>query len=112
MHWLKHAFAVETSPAEPTAAERDVMDRLCREIVRRQLTTPALAFLEMSRPLGYLGAQALHYFAPVISALATTADHQHLATLLERRDALDRICRRLEELSASTGDSARTTDAP
>jgi hypothetical protein len=94
--WLEHAFAVNNTPAEPTPVQLAVVDKLCQEVVRRRLTPAALAFLEMSRPLNFLGAQSLHFFAPLISAIAQGNDHIHLAAFLERRDAVSRICGRIE----------------
>lgn len=61
MSWLKHAFAVDPpGPAEPTPAQRAAVDRVCFEITKRHLSTPALLFLETFRPLNYLGSQVLH----------------------------------------------------
>ena len=99
MQWLKHAFAVEPpGPAEPTEEQRAVVDRVCAEIVRRRLTTASLVFLEMSRPLNFLGSQALHFFAPFVSVLTNAQGHKHFATFLERRGSIDYICRQIEEL--------------
>ena len=45
MNWIRHAFALDPpGPAEPTEAERPIVDRLCREVVRRRLTVPATRF--------------------------------------------------------------------
>ena len=53
---LKHAFAVEPpGPAQPTDRQREVVEKLCTGIVGRRLTVPTLAFLEMVRPLNYVG---------------------------------------------------------
>lgn len=111
MEWLKHAFAVDTDDdAEPTAEQRAVVEKLCRRIVRRHLTTPALAFLEMVRPLNYLGAQTLYFFAPLISAATASTGHQHLAAFLERRGSIDVICRRIEELEAEAETRSRAEE--
>lgn len=99
MRWLKHAFAVDPpGPAEPNDKQRVAVERVCHEIVRRHLTTPALMFLEMSRPLNYVGAQALHFFSPFISAVTDAEGHKHFASFLEQRGAIEYICRRIEEL--------------
>jgi hypothetical protein len=102
MHWLKHAFAVETGPAEPTPEQEAVVEKLCREIVRRRLVSPALVFLEMSRPLNFLGAQALHFLAPLISAVTDDAGHRHFAAFLERRGAIDLLCERIQALEQAS----------
>lgn len=99
--WLRHAFSVEKDDAgEPTEAQAAVVERVCREVVRRRLTTPALAFLEMSRPLNYVGAQVFHFFDPVISALADADGARQFATFLERRRSIEYLCRRIEALEA------------
>lgn len=98
---LKHAFAVESSdPIEPTDEQTPVVERLCREIVRRRMTVPALMFLEMSRPLGYLASQAIHFFTPLIAAVTDAQGHKHLAAFLERRQSVEYLCRRIEQLEA------------
>ena len=98
---LKHAFAVESDAAvEPTESQRLLVDRLCREIVRRQMTTPALLVLESSRPLGFLAAQTIHFFTPLISAVTDADGHKQLAGFLEQRQSIEYLCRRLEELEA------------
>lgn len=104
--WLRHAFAVDEGPFEPTPRQAAVADRLCREIVRRRLTTPALAFLEMSRPMNYMGAQAVHFFTPLIKALTDT-DARHFAEFLEHRASIEYLCRRLEELEAQASGPER-----
>ena len=97
--WLKHAFAIETEgPLEPTAAQRAIVDRLCREVVNRRLATPALVFLETVRPLSYVSSQALQFFAPILSVIADAAACRELAEFLEHRGSIDFLCRQIESL--------------
>jgi len=99
--WLKHAFAVDPpGPAEPTEEQRAAVDKICREIVRRHLTTPALLFLEMSRPLNYIGSQTMHFFQPLIGVLTDSKGPEHFALFLEKRGSIEYICRRIEDLEA------------
>lgn len=101
IQWLKHAFAVEPpGPVEPTEAERPVVEWLCGQVVERGMTLPALLALEMSRPLNFVGSQAIHFLAPMISALTDAEAHKHLATFLERRGSVEYLCRRIESLEA------------
>lgn len=108
MNWLKHAFDLDGPDEEIPPAERDLVERLSTEIVRRQLAVPALVFLEMSRPLNVLSAQALHFLAPMLGVLGGSSSptdaaaappaHQLLAKFLERRDSIGYICDRIEAL--------------
>lgn len=98
----RHAFAVdEPGSAEPSDAQRAVVDRVCTEVVRRHLTTPALVFLEMFRPMNYIGAQAMHFFGPIVTAVLRGDGYRHFTEFLERRGSVDTLCRRLEEIEAA-----------
>jgi hypothetical protein len=101
IQWLKHAFAIDPpGPAEPTAEQRPIVEKLCAEVVRRRMAVPALMLMEMSRPLNYMSAQAIQFFAPLISALTNADGHTRLAEFLERRGSVDYLCDRIEELEA------------
>ncbi len=43
------------------------------------------------RPFGFLGAQALHLFTPVLTAFSSRDEIDGLAALLESPQALDRL---------------------
>ena len=67
---IKHAFAVDPpGPAEPTPEQKRAVDFLCEAIVRRHLTVAAITMLEMSRPLNFLFASAMHVAEPAASVL-------------------------------------------
>jgi hypothetical protein len=98
MSWIKHAFALDAPGFEPTPAQREVVDKVCRETVRRGLATPALLFLEVFRPLNYLGSQLMHFFRPVVSIVLDGDGYRHLSEFLEHRESVDYLRRRIEEL--------------
>ena len=109
MKWLKHAFAVDaTGPVEPTESQRAIVDKVCCEVVRRHLTTPALLALEMSRPLNYVASQVLHFFGLFVSAITDAEGHKHFAMFLEQRGSIDYLCRRIEDLEAEATNHTKT----
>lgn len=96
--WIRQAFAVDGVDPPPTEEERRLVEQLAREVVRRHMTTPALVILESSRPLNFLGSQAMHVLAPLMSAVFDAKRYRLLSMFLERRDAIDLLCQRIEEL--------------
>ena len=101
MNWLKHAFAVEPAgPFEPTEAQREVVQRVCRAIAARRMTTPALMFLEITRPLNYLGAQVMHFLAPIVTVAVDAEGYRQFSAFLEHRGSVDYLCRQLEAVEA------------
>lgn len=102
--WLKHAFAIDPpGAADPGPDLRPFIDRLCHEVVRRRLTTPALIALEMSRPLNNVGAHAMHFFSPLVWALTDADGFDRFAKYLEKRGSIEFLCQRLEELEHESG---------
>jgi len=101
MGWLRHAFAIRPEGAEELSpAEEELVDRFCRAVVRRRLTAAVLVALEMARPLAGVAAQGIHFFTPLLSLLASPEQINRLAEFLQRPDALQILCQRLESLEA------------
>lgn len=119
MNWLKHAFDTSGPDEPPTAAQLELADKLCHEVVRRGLALPALVFLEMSRPLNRLSSQAIHFLTPMLgmfrldasrksepapddpaptSSEKPAAAHEILAQFLERPDSVEYLCQRIDAL--------------
>lgn len=95
--FLRNAFALDDGkPCDPSDDERAVLDRVVDEVVRRRLSTPAIAFLEMSRPLNVVGAAAIHFFTPIAAVLANPLHLRRFADFLERRGSVDYLCRMIE----------------
>ena len=96
---LKHAFAIEQKDGITVdEVTEGIIDRICREVVRRRMVTPALMLLEISRPLNYLGSQALHFFQPFASVLVDPKSWERFAVFLEQRGSVEFLIRRLEDL--------------
>ncbi|RPI57244.1 MAG: hypothetical protein EHM55_02505 [Acidobacteria bacterium] len=97
--WLKHAFAVDPpGPAEPDEAQARIVERVCREIVRRGLTTPAMMALEMGRPLNHLSAQVLTFFQPFVAIVGDATALEQFTGFLEQRGSIDYISARIAAL--------------
>jgi hypothetical protein len=111
MNWFRQAFALDPpGPLAPTDEERAVVERLCRILVRRRMHVPAQAFLEMSRPLNRVAAQALYFFQPVASLALTGDDYNRFARFLEKSGSIDYLCRRIEDFAADAPDSPATAN--
>jgi hypothetical protein len=92
-----------TGPLTSPEDQRDeLVEQLAREIQLRGLTTPAVHFLQASRPYRPLGANAMLFFDPVLRGffggeLATASE------ILADDDGIEQLIERLEELEGETG---------
>jgi hypothetical protein len=106
----KHAFHIDDSDSiSPTEQQKKVIDKLCRGIIRRGLTTPAIIGVEMGRPLNFIGSQTMHFFTPLITAFVPTESWKAMAEFLEHRGSIDWIRNRIEELE---NEMDKTTEKP
>lgn len=76
------------------------MERFARAVVARRLESPAVLFLELNRPLGFLFSQAALVARPFLSLFVSPAEVAAAAWVLDDPDALDRVLARIGELSA------------
>ncbi len=101
--WWNHAFAVEPAgPVTPTAEEQAVIDAVCRKIVDRGLTTPAILFLESSGPLGPMAAQSLLMLQPWFELAIERHQLDVFTKFLDHRGSLETLCRQIEQISQET----------
>lgn len=108
--WLAHAFAVERSEDfVPTPEQQKIADRICHEIIRRKMVTLAILSLETSRPLNYIGSQAIHFFSPFLSFLVESKSQKLFADFLEKRGSIEWMCSRLETLNTARSNEQRVS---
>lgn len=102
----KHAFAVgSASPAPPTDEQIQLIDRVCDMIRSRKMELVAVTTLEMFRPLNYLTAQGLYFLEPFATTVLNKEEYRQFVQFLERRDAVDLVCQRLQPSDGSPEDS-------
>jgi hypothetical protein len=81
--------------------EADRRDQLIEDLAHRldswRLTTPAIAFLEAHKPLGFFASQTLLAFEPLLTVFLGDVAVEEYAALLEDRSGLERMISRLEE---------------
>jgi hypothetical protein len=85
--------------AEREAKQSDLIDRLARAVVARRLEAPAVLFLELNRPLGFIFSQATCFARPFLAFFLPTADVEAAAQVLDNPSALDALLTRIGDLS-------------
>jgi len=81
-----------------TPERRDqLVEAMARRIAQFGMITPAIFFLEMNKPISFIGSQAMHFFSPIVSVLFQ--NFQEYAYFFEDRENVERLIVRLEEIS-------------
>ncbi len=94
---FKHAFATDGDTLEN--CDTVLIRKLADFVVRRNMSVPAIMFLESVRPLNFVGSQAMVFFKPIISRFFTKVEYDKLATILERREVIDLLIKEIEQKS-------------
>lgn len=81
-----------------TLRRKELIERVALRIAELRLTAPAILFLEMNKPLAFLGAQFLLVSQPILNIGMNDRDLRDLALLLEDRRGVDDLMVRLESI--------------
>ncbi|MDA1008597.1 MAG: hypothetical protein O2800_06290 [Planctomycetota bacterium] len=99
---LRRAFAMDSATTVTLSEEeRELTERLCKEVVRRKMGTAAIMFIESMRPLAGVGAQALHFFQPFGTVFVDRRQWDIIAKFLEKRGAVEHLLQRIEAIEQS-----------
>jgi hypothetical protein len=101
-------WAMRDKPGEAERAEREaLMDRFAAAVVERRMAAPAILFLESVKPVSFLGNQALVFFQPIVQSLFEVRSYDKIVAILEDRQNLEYILKKIEELEGEQQAKAR-----
>ncbi|MBE3519498.1 MAG: hypothetical protein IMW97_04240 [Firmicutes bacterium] len=96
-------------PEFPQPIDEKRRDELIEAIAKRVkqfgMIVPAIFFLEMNKPLSYLGSQAMHFFAPLVGVFFNTFDDY--AYFFEDRRNVELLIQRLEAMALEEQEEER-----
>ncbi len=81
----------------PEDEQHALLEKLAQWIVRRNLTTPAILFLETGKPLNFLGSQLLIAFSPFVQAFFKGEQYHKLALILEKDENVELLLQLIEQ---------------
>ena len=82
-----------------------LIENIAQKVAQYGMITPAIFFLEMNKPLSYIGSQAMHFFSPIVSVLF--ASFEEYAYFFEDRQNVERLITRLEVVSSEQDQKVR-----
>jgi hypothetical protein len=81
-------------------SEQDIIfiRRVADRIHRSGLITPAVFFLELTKPLSLIGSHVMIFFGPIINAFINTEGYYKAAELFEEPANVELLIREIEKL--------------
>ncbi|HHY16876.1 MAG TPA: hypothetical protein GX524_02260 [Firmicutes bacterium] len=97
--------------SEPIDEKRrdEIIEAIANRVKQFGMIVPAIFFLEMNKPLSYIGGQAMHFFAPIVGVFFNT--FEDYAYFFDQRDNLELLIQRLESIAAEEEDERKREKA-
>ena len=101
---LKEIIIPNLIPDSLPLREQDsaFLQRLAKKIHRSGFVTPAVFFLEMTKPLALLGSHALVFFGPVLNAFIQSENYYRTVQVFEESANIELLLQMIEALEANT----------
>ena len=95
------------APTPRTREDEELLEQVAVYVVRRGLGTAAVFFLESSKPMSFVGSQALVFFEPFIRVFLSTERYQRFAELMEHRSNFEYLIQRIEAAESAHANKDR-----
>lgn len=84
---------------EMTSEDKKFLVKLAKKIVDYQMVTPTIFFLEITKPLSFIGSQAMVFFGPIINAFVNSDGYYRAAEIFEHPTNIEFLIQEIERLS-------------
>ena len=86
------------NPISLSNPDKEFITRLAKRIQRSGFVTPAIFFLEMTKPLALLGSHAMVFFGPILNSFIKADGYYRAAELFEEPDTVEFLLSEIERL--------------
>ncbi len=78
--------------------EEELIKLTAKKIVDRHLSVPSILFLDITKPLNFIGAQFLNFFGPFIEPFFSKGQFYKYTKMLEKRENIEKILIEIEKM--------------
>ena len=79
-------------------AEKEFICKIASRIHQSGFITPAVFFLELTKPLSLIGSHAMIFFGPIINAFINTEGYYKAAEIFEKSENIELLIQEIEKL--------------
>ena len=97
---LKEIFTYNSESSELLLAEDDkrFLEKIAKKIHQHGMVTPAVFFLEMTKPLALLGSHFLVFFGPIINSLIQSENYYRSVQVFEEPKNVEILLKLIERV--------------
>ena len=100
---LREIFTYNSESSELLLAEDDkrFLEKIAKKIHQHGMVTPAVFFLEMTKPLALLGSHFLVFFGPIINSFIQSENYYRSVQVFEEPKNVETLLKLIERLDKS-----------
>ncbi len=97
---IKKILSFNSHPGELslTPEDRQFLEKIAKKIHKHGLVTPAVFFLEMTKPLSLLGSHFLVFFGPIINSFIRSENYYRTVEVFEEPKNVELLLTMIEEI--------------
>jgi hypothetical protein len=81
-----------------TNTEKEFIRNIAARIHQAGFITPAVFFLELTKPLSLIGSHVMIFFGPIINAFISTEGYYKAAEIFEKPENVELLIQEIEKL--------------
>ena len=81
-----------------TNTEKEFIRNIASRIHQSGFITPAVFFLELTKPLSLIGSHAMIFFGPIINAFINTEGYYKAAEIFEKSENVELLIQEIEKV--------------
>lgn len=81
-----------------TNTEKEFIRNIASRIHQSGFITPAVFFLELTKPLSLIGSHVMIFFGPIINAFINTEGYYKAAEIFEKSENVELLIQEIEKL--------------
>ncbi|GEM_PF-493007 len=80
--------------------QKELLEKIANQIVKRKLTVPAIMFFESVKPLSFVGSQAMVFLQPMVQAILNRREYDEITLMMEERENVEKLLCEIERQEA------------
>lgn len=99
-NWIQdgdpYMYGIYSPKDIPEERREEIIGRIAQEIVDRGMVAPAIFFLELIKPLSFIGSQVMVMANPIVQLIFTSKLYWEFTVLMEDRENVEFLIREIE----------------
>ena len=91
--------------------QKELLEKIANQIVKRKLTTPAIMFFESVKPLSFIGSQGMVFLQPFVQAFLNRREYDEITLMMEERENVEKLLCEIEKQEAEWQERERAEKA-